>query len=292
MLAQVSSKVHHKLLDDVLKEPAFESIALLDAEFCHFLQEHCPDYFREKKFLSDMKSIAVDPFNNLKVKDVVRLHPLVDVSKSASLDSCNSFQSRILQELSDNETVLVKVNFFENTTRFDADARFVAMLLGFSVPPNLQTWDGLFKDNGECPNASMAIDTLVKPWDFFKPAKPVFPFLFQAPIRYTCMQMCRLCSAGQQDRFDDAKNRILVNLKDKYTQMLRVLLSLAFRQNLLLKTIAANEQSAVGSKLFQDAIEAALNLGDKDCTLMYAFVRARVCWCMCVCVCWCMCVCV
>ena len=294
LLTQMSSnsKAHHMLLEDVLDMSSFDQH--LDLELRAYLQQYCPEYFREKQFLSAIKALTISQlpmdssFNKLKLKG------------SPSEAECNLHQSKIQKEMSDKEGVLLQGNF--DVARIDADMKLCALLLGYNTDSDLisQAVVPQFWSNPELQTPrGQTLQELLKPWKQSQlqhsqllapnprvnpPVQPHlnFPFLFQAPVKFVCQQISRIQILLSQGRLIDDITELTSSLgtlkvSQIYKLSLQQLLSMAFHQKLALG-ITNPSQNAVGIALFQDAVDAALCLNDKKCTEVYVcFCRLSCC---------------
>ncbi len=280
LLLHMNTHAHHLLLEDILDMSLFDQH--LDQELRTYLQQFCPEYFREKQFLSVIKTLTISQapmdlsFCNLKLDKAKK-------RISLTVDECNSYQTKIQQEMSDKESVLLQGNF--DAARVDADMKLCALLLGYNSDLELtssavvpQFWRD--PDLVKVHPTAVTLASLLRPWQncmLELPNQAVkkhidFPFLFQAPVKFVCQQICRIRLLLSQGRLNDditSSTSALDNLKVSqiYKASLEQLLSMAFHQKLALAKINPS-LVAVGSSLYQDAVEAALSLNDTKCTEM------------------------
>jgi len=277
LLGHMNAKAHHILLDDILQLSNFDEH--MDQELRTHLQHYCPDYFIEKKFLGVMKTLVVgeapldSSFRKLKLKSTAAL---------ANQGDCISFQNAILKLMLDHEISPSIFGNLDPTPRVRSDMNFCALLLGYTpaeyVPLPNQSGGGVvpqFWNLGGSigpyyPDPSMQLWELCQ---FQKPGPPnPFPLLFLPPVRFICLQLCRVGNVISQQHpnwsnqdFTDFGN---LSISQIYKQSLEQLLSMAFFQKMHLNQ-SAQASSEVGTALFHDAVEGALNLNDKKCTEMY-----------------------
>lgn len=272
-LSSMDDKAHHTLLDDVLDESNFD--AHMDQELRDYLRHFCPSYFKEKQFSKAMTSLVIGEsaldasFRKVKTsKNKVNLQGV-----------CDSFQQQIVKLMTDNEGFIPDGNFDWPWIR--SDMHFCALLLGYSskeyTNPNVECPEFWHTDAGGMKSSSTTTDLwrrchLQQPKGLPESGEKLsYPFLFQPPIRYLCSQICRF----QKKRiFDDdclknaagmSKSVPQIKISELYQKSLEHLLHLAFNQK---KELSQTQFAAVGSKLFENAVEVALSLNDKKCTEM------------------------
>lgn len=269
-LSCMGDKAHHTLLDDVLEKSNFD--AHMDQELRDYLRHFCPFYFKEKQFLKAMESLVIGEsaldtsFRKVKTsKNTVNLQGV-----------CDSFEHQIVKLLTDNETVLTDGNF--DWPRVRSDMKFCALLLGYSsneYKDKVESPAFWLSDAGGMKLSSKTIDLwqrcqLQEPKTLESGDKHSYPFLFQPPVRYLCSQICRV----QKKRIDDdclkkaagvSKSVPQIKISELYQKSLEHLLHLAFDQK---KVLSKTQNAAVGSKLFENAVEVALSFHDKKCTEM------------------------
>lgn len=272
MLVQLLHEILDFLhVDDLMK----------DQEVHTYLLEFCPKFCRESRFLSALKSITVSQahldtsFRKLKLQMRPPMH--------VTLDACTLYQSKIQQLMSDNEDVLMTNVFSEffSYVEFDADMKLCALLLGYTEvdcnfeAPQFWILDGCMKENKNRKHNSIPVlfasQKLLLPWQLCKLPLPNttggryfdFPFLFQAPVKFVCQRICSICDLTEKLV---GTSRTLLDFLTKYQQSFQQLLSMAFSQKMTL--MSDPELATVGAQLFQDAVEAVLNLENKHTTKM------------------------
>ncbi len=278
LLGHVNAKAHHILLDDILQLSNFDEH--MDQELRTHLQHYCPDYFMEKKFLGVVKTLVVGeaPLDSSFRK--LKLRPNAAFTNQGD---CISFQNAILKIMSEHENSSSQFGNIDPTPRVRLDMNFCALLLGYTpaeyVPlPNgggvvPQFWNLGGNIGPFYPDPS---GTSMRLWELCQLQKPgqrnPFPHLFLPPVKFICLQLCRVGNVISQQHpnwsnqdFTDFGN---LTISQIYKQSLEQLLSMAFYQKMFLNQ-SAQASSEVGTALFHDAVEGALNLNDKKCTEMY-----------------------
>jgi hypothetical protein len=281
-------KAHHTLLTDVLEVSNFD--AHMDQELRDHLLQFCPAYFREKQFLKAVNSLVVGGSTlDTSFRHAKSLMKTSGIMKQAD---CDSFEKQVAKLMSDHLSVLKEGEF--DWPRMKSDMEFCAQLLGCTTkeytPANATTFPE-FWQTGSDPNCNTRATTAVL-WNRCHLQTPtavgssgatlLFPFLFQPPVRYLCMQLRRVLDWVSQN---PSHNSILISgrlsgrlskapsisVTDLYQNSLRQLLMMAWKQKkeMNLPSSVQGTAAAIGSKLFQDAVEAALSVADRKCTEMY-----------------------
>ncbi len=280
LLRDEQSGMHVQLLHEILDFLHVDDL-MKDQEVHTYLLEFCPKFYRERRFVSALKSITVTQahldtsFRKLKLQMRPPMH--------VTLDACTLYQSKIQQLMSDNEDVFMTKYFSEffSYVEFDADMKLCALLLGYTEvdcnfeAPQFWMLDGCTKENKNIKQNSIPVlyasQQLLLPWQLCKLPPPNttggrhfdFPFLFQAPVKFVCQRICRICDTTENLVHTSRKLR---DFTTKYQQSLQQLLSMAFSQKM---TLMSNpDLASVGAQLFQDAVEAALSLENKHTTKM------------------------
>jgi hypothetical protein len=277
-LQHYDDKAHHILLDDVLEKSNFN--AHMDQELQHNLQQFCPDYFKERQFLKVIRSVVVgDSTLGTSLDSSFRKVKKMNSKSLANQADCDAFQKQITKLMSDHESVLTKGDI--DWSRIKSDMHFCALLLGFTSddyqpPRDMPEFWQLGSDNMSKQTSTDSI------WERCFLKKPAvaggnilsFPFLFQPPVKYICLQLCRVHNLMSQRRAfkddqlkNDTPTKPDMKVSDLYQNTLQQLLLMAYNQKTSLSTTSA----AVGAKLFQDAVEAALSMNHKVCTKMYVY---------------------
>jgi hypothetical protein len=276
LLVHIKSKAHHTLLTTILDESKFD--VHLDQELRSYMRQYCPEYCREKDFQSIIKSLVAgespsdSSFRKLKLKSQSQIMTVnaFDFSE-VTQDNCFSFHSAVGQKISDHENILMQGSF--DQARLESDMKFLALLLGytetvFTVRTRRFSYPRFFlspeNPSGGNPRNPWIESGLPLP---SSTSKNPFPFLFQPPVRIVCLQLRRIRISGHQETLNDNFGRDITVL-EIYEQSLRQLLSMAFFQKTIATSANANA-NATCSRLFQDAVEAALSIKDKHCTKMY-----------------------
>jgi hypothetical protein len=261
------------LLDDALQLSNFDEH--MDQELRAHLQHYCPDYFMEKKFMGVMKALVVgeasfdSSFRKLKLK----LRP-----NFVNQSDCISFQNEILKLMSEHDSQFGNV---DPKSRIKQDMNFCALLLGYTqVVPDPEFFNSSQPDQQDDPtNLKRLWEDLCKlPVPELPDSESVsvqrnpFPLLFLPPVRFICLRLCHVGNVISQQRPSWSNQEFPkfgnLTISQIYKQSLENLLSMAFSQKRQLNRFA-QAFSEVGTALFHDAVEGALNLNDKKCTEMY-----------------------